>query len=65
MRNTPINPNCIDDIKGWKSRNFLELNRDKTPNSQAENLSSLLLKHNEEVKDLGIILDTDLSFDNH
>lgn len=39
------------------------------PKSQKQKLSSYLssvfLKHSEQVRNLGIILDNDLSFDNH
>ena len=74
---SPINKliNCIDDINYWMSRNFLKLNTDKTemlivaPKLQKQemysHLASLSLKYSEQVRNLGIILETDLSFENH
>lgn len=54
------------------SRIFLKTNRDKIEKSKKSEtekicsyLLSLSLKHNEQVRHLGIILDCGLSFDNH
>ncbi len=65
----------VHDIKSWMFRNFLQLNTDKTEiltvglKNQRQrvysHLASRSLKHNEQVRNLGIILDTDLSFENH
>ncbi len=72
---SPVNKlaNCINDINCWMYRNLLQLNTDKTemltvgPKRQKmySHLASLSLKYSEQVRKLGIILDTDLSFENH
>lgn len=62
---------CIDYIECWIYQMFLEQTQIRVvcPKSQKQKLSSYLssvfLKHSEQVRNLGIILDNDLSFDNH
>ena len=69
---------CVSDIRKWMAANFLLLNSDKTemlilgPEKQRDLLLNLTINYNgctvvsnKTVKDLGIILDPDLSFDEH
>lgn len=66
---------CILDIKSWMAENFLQLNQDKTevlvidPKAQGENLVSKLLKlslnPSNQVKNLGVIFDSELNFIPH
>jgi len=61
--------NCILDIKSWMEENFLQLNQDKTevlvtsPEAKTEKhkLQALSLNTSEQVKNLGVIFDIDLS----
>uniref|UniRef100_A0A8C7XUV8 Reverse transcriptase domain-containing protein n=1 Tax=Oryzias sinensis TaxID=183150 RepID=A0A8C7XUV8_9TELE len=67
--------NCILDIKMWMGENFLQLYQDKTEvlviGSEAERdrVQSYLSTHSmttrDTVRNLGVILDADLSFDQH
>ena len=62
--------NCILDIKSWMAENFLQLNQDKTevlvigPEGQREKLLPKLqdFKPTKLVKNLGVILDSELNF---
>uniref|UniRef100_A0A8C6NVU5 Reverse transcriptase domain-containing protein n=1 Tax=Nothobranchius furzeri TaxID=105023 RepID=A0A8C6NVU5_NOTFU len=67
--------NCILDIKSWMAENFLQLNQDKTevlvigPEAQRETplpkLQSLSFNPSEQVKNLGLIFDSELTFIPH
>lgn len=67
--------NCIFDIKSWMAENVLQLNQDKTevsvvgPEARRENhlskLQALSLKPSERVKNLGVTVDSELSFIPH
>ncbi|KAJ0062165.1 hypothetical protein NL108_017132 [Boleophthalmus pectinirostris] len=67
--------NCILDIKSWMAANFLQLNQGKTevliigPEAQRERLKAKLQTYSlnpcERVKSLGVILDSELSFEPH
>ncbi|KAA0724041.1 putative RNA-directed DNA polymerase from transposon X-element [Triplophysa tibetana] len=69
---------CIEDIKHWMTSNFLLLNSNKTeilliaPKTDKQNISDYSLQiegctvtSTNTVKDLGVILDGNLSFKNH
>lgn len=69
---------CVSDIKKWMAANFLLLNSDKTemlvlgPKKQRDlllnltiNLDGCTVVSNKTVKDLGVTLDPDLSFEEH
>ncbi|XP_066523483.1 uncharacterized protein [Hoplias malabaricus] len=69
---------CVKDVKGWMLRNFLLLNSNKTevlllgPKVARNKLSDLILnladfpvKPGSAAKNLGVIIDPDLSFDQH
>ena len=66
---------CIQQISEWMQNNFLQLNADKTeiivfgPQKQRESvichLQSLSLKPSSKVRNLGVILDSDLNFNSH
>ncbi|XP_056098168.1 uncharacterized protein LOC130076896 [Rhinichthys klamathensis goyatoka] len=69
---------CLKDIKCWMTRNFLLLNSDKTevlligPKNYTQNLlqydfniEGCPVTFSTTVKDLGVILDRNLSFENH
>uniref|UniRef100_A0AAZ3R2G7 Reverse transcriptase domain-containing protein n=1 Tax=Oncorhynchus tshawytscha TaxID=74940 RepID=A0AAZ3R2G7_ONCTS len=69
---------CVSDIRKWMAANFLRLNSDKTemlvlgPKKQRDLLLNLTINlvgctviSNKTVKDLGVTLDPDLSFDEH
>uniref|UniRef100_A0A8C6LGB2 Reverse transcriptase domain-containing protein n=1 Tax=Nothobranchius furzeri TaxID=105023 RepID=A0A8C6LGB2_NOTFU len=67
--------NCILDIESWMAENFLQLNQDKTevlvigPEAQREKLlpklQSLSFNPSEQVKNLGVIFDSELTFIPH
>ena len=67
--------NCILDTKSWMAKHFLQLNQDKTEvlfiGSEAQRqriniqLKALALNPTSQVKSLGVILDSDLSFNPH
>ena len=66
---------CIQQISAWMQNNFLQLNSDKTeiivfgPQKQRESvishLESLSLKPKQQVRNLGVIMDSDLNFNSH
>ena len=69
---------CLKDIKTWMTHNFLLLNSDKRkilildPKHLRDKLSNdiaalddIALASNETVRNLGVIFDTDLSFNSH
>uniref|UniRef100_A0A8C7S3I0 Reverse transcriptase domain-containing protein n=1 Tax=Oncorhynchus mykiss TaxID=8022 RepID=A0A8C7S3I0_ONCMY len=69
---------CVSDIRKWMAANFLLLNSDKTemlvlgPKKQRDlllnltiNLNGCTVVSNKTVKDLGVTLDPDLSFEEH
>ncbi len=74
---TPIDSlcQCIDEVNSWMSQNFLQLNKEKTEVIAFGNKDEVLkvnayldsrgqtTKNN--VKNLGVILETDLSFSSH
>ena len=67
--------NCLNDINAWMSRNFLRLNQDKTEvlligkkadrEQLAKHLSTISLNSTHQVKNLGVILDSNLTFESH
>ena len=66
---------CVSSIKHWMSENFLKLNEDKTEvlvigsNEQRESIISRLgnlgKECNTSVKNLGVIIDSELNFNTH
>lgn len=66
---------CISDISSWMSKNFLQLNQDKTetlvvgPKALRHEIQSLLtplsIQPREHVKNFGVVLDADLNFHKH
>uniref|UniRef100_A0A3P9MAR3 Reverse transcriptase domain-containing protein n=1 Tax=Oryzias latipes TaxID=8090 RepID=A0A3P9MAR3_ORYLA len=66
---------CLQQISAWMQNNFLQLNSDKTevivfgPQKQRESVSSYLhslsLKPSNQVRNLGVIMDSDLNFNSH
>uniref|UniRef100_A0A8C5AGY4 Reverse transcriptase domain-containing protein n=1 Tax=Gadus morhua TaxID=8049 RepID=A0A8C5AGY4_GADMO len=66
---------CIEQVKEWMCRNFLQLNEEKTEiivfGSKTERLKvtqhlhSLSLKTSIKARNLGVIMDSDLHFDSH
>ena len=66
---------CLSDIKYWMSENFLKLNEDKTEiliigsdeqrASITSRLGNLAKVNNTSVKNLGVILDSELNFNKH
>ena len=67
--------NCIQDIESWMAENFLQLNQDKTevlvigPEAQREKLlpklQSLSFSPSPQVRNLGVIFDSELTFIPH
>jgi len=66
---------CIDEIKNWMCQNFLQLNKDKTEviafGNKDEVLKVNMYLHSRgqttknQVRNLGVILESDLSFSSH
>ena len=66
---------CIEQISAWMQSNFLQLNSDKTeiivfgPKKQREivisHLESIALNPKNQVRNLRVVLDSDLKFDSH
>uniref|UniRef100_A0A3B1J4V1 Reverse transcriptase domain-containing protein n=1 Tax=Astyanax mexicanus TaxID=7994 RepID=A0A3B1J4V1_ASTMX len=66
---------CLDHINNWMSQNFLQLNKDKTDFivfgckekriSVSEHLHTQGLNTKDQVRNLGVIIDSDLSFASH
>ena len=66
---------CLSSIKYWMSNNFLKLNEDKTEvliigsseqrEIMSQRLGSLAKGSNTSVKNLGVIIDTELNFNTH
>ena len=67
--------NCISEIEYWMAQNFLQLNQDKTeilvigPEALREKLNfkldALQIKPSDKIKNLGVVFDSDLSFEHH
>ncbi len=68
---------CVKNVKDWMTYNFLLLNSDKSeilligPNNSTQNLLDYNLKldrytvTSSTVKNLGVVLESNLSFENH
>ena len=66
---------CIEQINSWMRHNFLQLNKDKTEiivfgahdkrMKVSAHLESLSLQTKNKVRNLGVILDSDLNFNSH
>ncbi len=66
---------CIDEINSWMCRNFLQLNKEKTEVIAFGNKDEVLKVNayldsrgqstKNQVRNLGVILETDLSFSSH
>ena len=66
---------CMDQINKWMSHNFLQLNTDKTEviifgkREERQKIATILetkgLKPRETVKNLGVLIDSDLNFNSH
>ena len=66
---------CIEQINSWMRQNFLQLNKDKTEiivfgandkrSKVSAYLDSLSLQTKNQVRNLGVILDSDLNFNSH
>uniref|UniRef100_A0A3Q3N5J5 Reverse transcriptase domain-containing protein n=1 Tax=Mastacembelus armatus TaxID=205130 RepID=A0A3Q3N5J5_9TELE len=66
---------CINQVKEWMCQNFLQLNTDKTevivfgPKNERSkviaHLDSMSLKATNQARNLGVIIDSDLYFNNH
>ncbi len=73
----PIDPlcKCIDEINSWMCQNFLQLNKEKTEVIAFGNKDAVLKVNayhdsrgqttKNQVRNLGVILETDLSFSSH
>jgi len=61
---------CVRNVKDWMANSFLLLNSDKTeilfigPESLGSHLDGCTV-HSSTVKNLGVVLDSNLSFENH
>ena len=74
---SPIESLChsLEQVNNWMNQNFLQLNQDKTEVivfgskekriAVSKYLESLSLKTNNQVRNLGVLLDSDLTFNSH
>ncbi len=66
---------CLEKVKNWTNQNFLQLNQEKTEvivfgNKEkrvavSKHLESLSLETKDQVRNLGVLIDSDLTFNNH
>ncbi|XP_037631145.1 uncharacterized protein LOC119491325, partial [Sebastes umbrosus] len=66
---------CIEQVNNWMCQNFLQLNKDKTEvvvfGAKKErlkvsaHLQFVMLKSSDQARNLGVVMDSDLSFNSH